>query len=128
MPACTLTCYGGGLCQAGAKSYEIVLNPSVNASDLQYCLCPNTTTGQSCEQEVTKCGGGYCMYGGVCVDLTDPSTGGVGSICDCTNATTATAAFAGQYCENPATAFCAPTTLHNGRAFCVNGGTCAAGG
>lgn len=119
---CSLECFSGGVCQLGAKSFELVINEWVPRDQMQYCLCPPNTQGQYCEQEVQKCGTGHCLNGGQCVMVNNSQ------YCDCSTAVTATSLYAGKFCENPASVICSAKNEANGHHFCVNGGTCISGG
>lgn len=128
LPECALHCFAGGTCTVGAKSFELVLNEFASLDDLQYCSCPEGSSGPFCEKESQQCGENYCLHGGSCVTINDPDDGSTSHYCDCTTATIGSEAFAGQYCEFKATTFCNRGRAdHNGYQFCVNGGTCLAG-
>lgn len=127
-PTCNRVCYAGGTCQAGAKSFELVLNKYQSVNELQYCLCPEGRSGDNCEKESQPCGGEWCMHGGTCVEIADDETGDIDFYCDCTTATLGEDAFAGKFCEYKATTYCSDEPEVNGTHFCVNGGTCYGSG
>ncbi|GKY97470.1 hypothetical protein MPSEU_000705400 [Mayamaea pseudoterrestris] len=124
MPECTMKCFAGGICQTGAKSFELLQNNWTAPEDFQYCLCPDEFQGDQCERQVETCdGNNHCLHGGTCTSITSLD-GQVSKYCDCTTAEDG--AYAGKYCDHKATVFCAEDDP-NGHAFCTNGGTCKGG-
>jgi hypothetical protein len=103
------------------------------------CECPPGWTGSNCEIEVDdeqhsehgeECGDGYCYNGGNCVTtrISRPDKSVSEEYhCDCSNAITSTALYAGESCEHKSTDFCSHPQVEgnlNGVLFCVNGGKC----
>lgn len=130
-PTCIIPCQNDGKCLVGAQTMEEYLDTSFIQRlphEQQYCMCPEGFYGDICETTGTVCGLGFCYNGGTCVELedTDEATGTstITHHCDCTTAGDDKFAYAGDFCEFPSTTFCAEGIDHNGRHFCVNGGTC----
>lgn len=128
VPTCTMPCENGGVCMVGATSWEQLLQGSDYNLQRQYCMCKDGYHGLYCEHPAEPCGeDNFCYNGGTCVSI--DRTNGDGTIstsyhCDCTTAGDTKRAFAGEYCEYPASTMCSNDIDHNGRHFCVNGGMC----
>lgn len=127
VPACKLRCKNEGICMVGATSWAQLLDNSFRYEvnhDHQYCMCPEGFYGSLCELQAESCGADdFCYNGGNCVVI-QKRDGTTSYNCDCTTAGDSNTAFAGEFCEYPASTFCAEESDHNGRHFCVNGGTC----
>jgi len=126
-PLCELFCFNDGICKNGVKDYTN-LSDSLQEHfepDAEYdthCLCPTGITGRQCENDITTCGTGHCLNGGVCSS---------GDICDCTDAIQENPkdgeilAFAGTSCESQVTSFCeVPSGYDPMSHYCTNGGKC----
>jgi hypothetical protein len=135
IPECSMDCFNGGTCQNGVKLHTQVQDneESIQSKhDLQYCVCPDGYYGHNCEVQGKKCGNAHCFNGGSCVEM--PTKNNVtGSVfvaeeatgyCDCTTAGDESKLFGGRFCQSEATAYCSKFVDHNGKSFCVNGGTC----
>lgn len=129
-PPCIIPCQNEGKCLVGAQTMEEYLDPGFILRlphEQQYCMCPEGFYGNICEVPGIVCGLGFCYNGGTCVELEDTDATGATTLthhCDCTSAGDDKLAFAGDSCEFASTIFCADGIDHNGRHFCVNGGTC----
>jgi EGF-like domain len=133
VPECSMDCFNGGTCQAGVKLHTQVLQdgalvPIQSQYDLEYCICPEGFYGHNCEVQGKKCGNAHCFNGGSCVEMSknNATTTVVESTgyCDCTTAGDEKKSFAGRFCQSEATSYCSKFVDHNGKPFCVNGGTC----
>ena len=122
VPECQLNCYNGGTCQAGLKYPGETIFHQADI-ELQYCICPEGYYGQRCEVEGKRCGNSHCFNGGSCVSI-EREDGTFTDHCDCTTAGNDLVAYAGRFCQSPSSAFCSRFSDHNGKHFCVNGGTC----
>jgi hypothetical protein len=127
---CTLPCQNDGICHIGAISWQAFLHYNyvhTPSDQIQYCSCPSGTSGNLCEfsardQSYTTCVNDQaCQHGGSCVAVY-AGNGTMSNHCDCTFANEDGKQYAGSNCEHGATTLC--TDDHNGRQFCVNGGTC----
>jgi hypothetical protein len=104
--------------------YNYVNTP---ADQIQYCSCPSGFSGNLCEFDahaqsyITCVNNQTCQNGGTCVTVYEGNNT-MTNHCDCTTAKENNIQHAGVYCEKEATIVCADD--HNGRQFCVNGGTC----
>jgi len=126
-PTCELFCFNDGICKNGVKDYTNLSNSLQEhfEPDAEYdthCLCPTGITGRQCENDITMCGTGHCLNGGVCSS---------GDICDCTDAIQENPkdgeilAFAGTSCESQVTSFCeVPSGYDPMSHYCTNGGKC----
>lgn len=138
VPDCKLDCGDHGSCMVGATSWEQLFAEELYETDRQYCFCHDGHYGEKCEHAPVECGdeGLLCLNGGTCVEIevadaregrqkdNDSSTTKLSYHCDCTLAGDDTKAYAGEMCEYQATTFCSQGLDHNGRHYCVNGGTC----
>lgn len=125
-PICELKCDNGGICKNGVKDYTNLSNSLQEhfEPDAEYdthCICPTGFTGWQCEDDISICGTGHCLNGGVC------TPGG----CDCTEASKINPqngyilAYAGTSCESEVTSFCpVPSGFDRMSHFCTNGGKC----
>jgi hypothetical protein len=101
----------------------VTLNDTTAVLDTSVDNCPPGFMGTICEIQGEMCGAQHCFHGGTCVQQEQPD-GTIEDNCDCTATKTDTVSYGGEYCEAESTAFCAKVTDHNGKQFCVNGGTC----
>lgn len=127
---CTMQCQNDGVCVIGAQSWQVVTHynfANTPIDKIQYCTCPDGFAGPLCEfdirsQSYTTCVNNQnCQHGGTCVTVY-AGDNTMQNHCDCTTANDDGILHAGANCENEATTICADD--HNGRQFCVNGGTC----
>jgi hypothetical protein len=91
----------------------------------QYCKCEAGFHGFYCEISSGACGneGELCFHDSKCIQSV--VNGKTLHHCDCRDATTETASYAGRYCQYKATSYCDKGDGElNGHLFCVNGGTC----
>jgi EGF-like domain len=135
---CNLECSNHGICRQGAKDVSMLAKYGLDTSmvksfsaDFEHCVCPAGYVGLQCEFQLDLCPAGQhaCLNGGECMSVVDRSS--MSYTCNCVNAESTTARFAGEYCEMESTQFC---TLDQGKSrtgpgvnsFCTNGGTCKA--
>jgi EGF-like domain len=139
LPECSMECFNGGTCQAGVKLHTQLQDKEATIQskyDLEYCICPEGYYGHNCEVQGKKCGNAHCFNGGSCVEMKpnnkNATTSGVAfatepqsmGYCDCTTAGDGEKSFGGRFCQSEATSYCSKFVDHNGKSFCVNGGTC----
>ena len=83
------------------------------------CVCPIGFTGRQCEIDITACGDGHCLNGGVCTEE---------GACDCNKISDRDGKpmiFAGISCESEVSEFCkAPPGLDPLHFYCTNNGKC----
>lgn len=122
---CDLPCENGGTCFFGQNPIkdETIKGLSTEGLDFlvdnKHCRCPEGFVGLRCEIKYEQCGNGkhYCLNGSGCVQDGDEFT------CNCREASRSFSAYAGKYCENEATVYCAGPGqgVHS---FCTNHGVC----
>jgi hypothetical protein len=132
VPRCTLACKNDGECKLGMRTYtesgDVYLQDFfANSTNYQYCDCPASYYGATCETKSTVCGDRHCFNGGEC-KTTKASDGTTEYNCDCTAGKQASKGFAGRYCQYDSTMFCDGGQTANGQQFCSNNGTCMSGG
>lgn len=88
------------------------------------CSCSAGFSGDLCQHEGEPCGDGFCHHSTTCLEIPLEEAPFVEHICDCTNAFTEDAYYAGEFCQYESTQFCSGPDDPNGRQFCVNGGQC----
>ena len=121
---CELECSNKGICKNGVKDYTNLSNslqeyfqPDIMHNT--HCVCPTGFTGRQCEIDITACGDGHCLNGGVCTD---------DDVCDCTNITDSNGKpvlFTGNSCESKVSVFCeAPSGFNPMDFYCANDGKC----
>jgi len=127
VPECNMTCHNGGACRLGIQNlqlarleYQDFWQSQVNA---MHCECPEGFFGTQCDIKAEVCGDKHCFNGAKCVP------GKLGKMhCDCSYANTPMASYAGRWCQYQSSTFCEKAQDADGHTFCVNGGTCKAGG
>lgn len=135
---CSLSCENHGICRKGAKDVSILEKYGLHHrrhlqqaydENFEHCVCPRGYVGLQCEFQLDLCPGGAhaCLNGGECVTVAQGTE--VRYACNCGDAETETARFAGESCEMESTEFC---TIDGGKSvqgaginsFCTNGGRC----
>jgi hypothetical protein len=110
----------------GIKDYDTAIYADFWAQhdgNFQYCACAKGFFGLTCETAGEECGDDYCFNGAECMQTLNQK-GETQFRCDCLDADTADASYAGQYCQSESTTFCEKQADANGHLFCTNGGTC----
>lgn len=126
LPDQLLTCKtncGRGICREGGKDFGMfddfkgvdhLFNETSNAA-FEHCVCPEGSTGLSCEIEVSICPSDthVCFHGSECVPFGDEWQ------CNCNSSKVLAA---GPLCQHFSTSTC--TSNPGAVPFCVNDGVC----
>lgn len=123
LPICDLDC-ANGTCVLGIESLAQVDDWMASPAGLEpRCECNKGYSGEACDQKGVPCGQYDCFNDATCVS-TELDDGRTEYFCDCTTAHDGNTSYAGRFCESPSTSSCNEFADHNGRQFCVNGGSC----
>mmetsp|Transcript_9023 Transcript_9023/g.26947 ORF Transcript_9023/g.26947 Transcript_9023/m.26947 type:complete len:1468 (-) Transcript_9023:215-4618(-) len=131
---CSLGCRNDGNCVFGVKDYgDHVHNNeakelpwlSKTHSNGMHCVCRKGYTGLLCQIPAEKCGEQLWCYNGSKCKMTRLEDGSTKKYCDCGEAATKEASFAGIGCQHKSSVFCNPDEgMTEKMAYCVNGGSC----
>jgi hypothetical protein len=121
---------------AAAAAATVDAAATTSSMPFQFCACPDHWSGDDCTIPSVQCGDRFCYHGSVCVQRVVDSEEVFH--CDCRPTDNGVTAYAGRFCEFPATSFCLSTaniggasgggvdggSNLNGNLFCVNNGAC----
>lgn len=128
---CRLDCKNGGTCVQGQRNASDLANEyhywtDTTTTATMYCQCPDGWDGPDCSIARVPCGTNHCFHGATCRNAT--GNGETIYLCDCSAASTATASYAGRFCQYQATTYCTKASASSAAGtlplFCVNQGTC----